>query len=309
MRTTILPGTATVALFAILAACAREPSQSEATTGTDEANGSLKVITVNYPLAYFAERILGDKGSVSFPAPADVDPAYWSPKPSVIAEYQQADLILLNGAGYAAWVSNATLPRSRLVDTTSAVTDQLIPIDNSVTHTHGPKGDHSHGGTAFTTWLDLNIAVAQARAVLEAFVRARPQNEADFRGAFATLEAELRELNSGLEKISEQLVNQPVLFSHPVYQYFERRYNLRGFAVHWESDEVPEEAQWRQLQSVLQQHPAKIMIWEAKPLEETRRRLLELGVESVVFEPGGNRPAEGDLLDLMREGIASLRSQ
>jgi zinc transport system substrate-binding protein len=109
--------------------------------------------------------------------------------------------------------------------------------------------------------------------------------------------------------MSEQLGKQPVLFSHPVYQYLERRYNLRGFSVHWEPDEVPEEAQWRQLQSVLQQHPATIMIWEAEPLEETRRRLLDLGVDSVIFAPGGNRPAGGDLLDLMHEGIASLSMQ
>jgi len=293
-------------LLLIVMACSREGPRSTAVGA--EASSELKVVTVNYPLAYFAERILGDKGVVSFPTPAGVDPAYWSPKPTEIAEYQQADLILLNGAGYAAWVANATLPQSRLVDTTSAVTEQLIPIDNSVTHTHGPTGDHSHGGTAFTTWLDLDIATAQARAVLDALIRARPQYEADFRGTFATLEAELREVHSSLEEISEQLVNQPVLFSHPVYQYLERRYNLRGFTVHWEPDEVPEEAHWRQLQSVLQQHPAKMMIWEAEPLEETRRRLLELGVESVVFAPGGNRPAEGDWLDLMREGTASLRS-
>ena len=309
MRTTIVRWTATVVFLAVLTSCTREAPKNEAVTTAGELNSSLTVITVNYPLSYFAERILGDHGSVSFPAPADVDPAYWSPAPEIISEYQQADLILLNGAGYAAWVANATLPRSRLVDTTSAVTEQLIPIDHSVTHTHGPTGDHSHGGTAFTTWLDLDIATAQARAVLDALIRARPQYEADFRGTFATLEAELRELNSGLEEISEQLVNQPVLFSHPVYQYLERRYNLRGFTVHWEPDEVPEEAHWRQLQSVLQQHPAKIMIWEAEPLEENRRRLLELGVESVVFAPGGNRPAEGDWLDLMREGIAALRRQ
>ena len=98
-----------------------------------------------------------------------------------------------------------------------------------------------------------------------------------------------------------------MLFSHPVYQYFERRYNLNGYSVHWEPDEAPEETQWAQLQSVLRQHPAQIMIWEGEPLDETRRRLSELGVESVVFPPGGNRPPEGDWLALMQERIAALR--
>ena len=299
--------TIAVAVIVLTVACGERASQEgEPDSRVDDV---LHVITVNYPLAYFAERILGDRGSVSFPAPADVDPAYWSPAPEIISEYQQADLILANGAGYAAWLANATLPRSHVVDTTAAVRERLIPIESAVTHTHGPTGDHSHGGTGFTTWLDFDLAVEQARAILEAVVSARPQHEADFRTAFAALESDLKELDSSLQEFSDQFGKESVLFSHPVYQYFERAYNLSGFSVHWEPDEVPEEAQWRELQTVLQHYPATIMIWEAKPLSVTRRRLQELGVDSLVFAPGGNRPAEGDLLDLMREGIASLSMQ
>jgi zinc transport system substrate-binding protein len=114
-------------LAALVAGCGERSADQGASE--PEAPGQLIVITVNYPLAYFAERILGDAGRVSFPAPADIDPAYWSPEPAVISEYQQADLIILNGAGYAGWVANATLPSSRLVDTTAAVSDRLIPIE------------------------------------------------------------------------------------------------------------------------------------------------------------------------------------
>jgi zinc transport system substrate-binding protein len=271
------------------------------------ADNVLHVITVNYPLAYFAERILGDRGNVSFPAPPDVDPAYWSPEPADITAYQQADLILANGPGYAAWLANATLPRSRVVDTTAVVGEQLIPIESTVTHTHGPTGDHSHGGAAFTTWLDFDLATAQAAAVADAIVAARPAHEAEFRAAFNALAADIERLDADLMAVAKALGDQPVLFSHPVYQYLERRYNLHAISVHWEPDEVPEEAQWRELQSVLQRHPAKIMIWEAEPLGETRRRLAGLGVQSVVFSPGGNRPETGDWLDFMKAGIASLR--
>ena len=122
----------------VLAGCTQESPGERA--GEPVTPRELTVVTVNYPLAYFAERILGDAGRVSFPAPADVDPAYWSPEPAVISEFQQADLIILNGAGYAAWIANATLPRSRFVDTTAALSDQLIPIEkHSYPHTraHG----------------------------------------------------------------------------------------------------------------------------------------------------------------------------
>ena len=61
----------------------------------------LSVFVVNHPLAFFAERIGGDAVAVTFPAPANEDPAYWSPDPEIVAAYQGADLILLNGADYA----------------------------------------------------------------------------------------------------------------------------------------------------------------------------------------------------------------
>ena len=72
---------------------------------------------VNYPLKYFAERIGGPHVNVTLPVTADEDPVYWVPGIEVIGQYQQADLILLNGAGYAKWVKKASLPRSKTVDT------------------------------------------------------------------------------------------------------------------------------------------------------------------------------------------------
>ncbi len=308
MKQEVIRQTLVVLALLTLAACDREAPEAVQGSVEEPAAKPFTVYTVNYPLAYFAERLIGDAGTVVFPAPADVDPAMWSPGPEAIVGYQQADLILLNGAGYASWVANATLPRSRLVDTTAAVADKLIPIEDTVTHSHGPTGDHSHGGTAFTTWLDAGIATAQARAVLEALVGARPQLEADFRAAFAALEADIAEVDAGLAAAAQALGDQPVLFSHPVYQYFERRYDLNGFAMHWEPGEVPAEAEWRSLRSLLEQHPAKLMIWEGEPLPETKDRLLQLGIETVVFEPGGNRPANGNWLDLMRRGIAELQA-
>ena len=205
--------------------------------------------------------------------------------------------------------ASATLPRSRLVDTTAAVTDKLIEIESAVTHTHGPTGEHSHGDAAFTTWLDPGIALAQARAVLDALVRARPAGEAEFRERFARLQADLAELDQGMEAVAALLGDRPVLFSHPVYQYLKKRYSLNGFSLHWEPDADPGERQWRGLDAVLRDHPATLMIWEAEPLPEVRQRLTELGIDSVVFAPAGNRPDEGDWLQSMRDGVQALSSR
>jgi len=293
----------TFACVLAVAAC----TQSERPTDAIEAGKGLpEVYTVNYPLAYFAERIAGESVTVVFPAPPDVDPAFWSPAAETIADYQQADLVLLNGAGYAAWIQRATLSQSRLVDTSAALADRLIPADNTVTHSHGPGGDHSHQGAAFTTWLDMEFAAGQARAVFDALVRLRPENESDFRERLNELEKDLGELDKRLQDVTERIGDRPLVFSHPVYQYLVRGYGLNGRPVHWEPDELPGNDQWRELTGLLAAHAAAWMIWEDEPLAETENRLEAIGIKSLVFRPCGNRPAEGSLVSVMLDNVMAL---
>ncbi len=265
-----------------------------------------RVYTVNYPLAYFAERIAGGSVKVVFPVPPGVDPAIWSPDAETIADYQQADLVLLNGAGYAGWLQRATLSQSRLVDTSGALADRLIPVDDTVTHSHGPGGDHSHQGMAFTIWLDMQFAAGQARAVFDSLVRLRPENESDYRERLHELEKDLGELDTRLKVVAERIGNQPLLFSHPVYQYLVRGYGLNGRSVHWEPDEIPGDDQWRELFELLGTHNAGWMIWEGEPLPEAASRLESMGIESLVFSPCGNRPAEGSFVSVMMENVLVL---
>ncbi len=282
-------------------------TQSERPTEAIEAGKGLpEVYTVNYPLAYFAERIAGESVTVVFPAPPDVDPAFWSPSAETIADYQRADLVLLNGAGYAAWIQRATLSQSRLVDTSAALADRLIPVDDTVTHSHGPGGDHSHQGAAFTTWLDMVFAVGQARAVFDALVRLRPDNESVFRERLSDLEKDLGGLDKRLQDVAERIGDRPLVFSHPVYQYLGRGYGLNGRSVHWEPHELPGNDQWRELTELLTAHAVAWMIWEDEPLPDTVNRLEDLGIKSLVYRPCGNRPAEGSLVSVMLDNVAAL---
>lgn len=268
----------------------------------------LLVYTVNYPLQYFAERIAGDHGTVEFPAPAGIDPAFWHPAPETINAYQRADLVLLNGAGYAGWIRTATFSPLRLVDTAQRFSDRLIEVEETTAHTHGPGGDHSHAGTAFTTWLDLEQAVQHAEAIRDALVRKRPEHAAAFERNFARLQQDLGTLDAELGGVADQLGNTPLLASHPIYQYLARRYALDVTSLLWEPDAMPEPAEWRGLESLLHSHPFRWMLWEAEPLPEIRQRLGELGVGIIVFEPVFNVPDAGDFLDVMSRNIDNLRA-
>jgi zinc transport system substrate-binding protein len=281
----------------------RAPDQSVAGTEHDRI---LVVYTVNYPLQFFAERIGGDRVRAIFPAPADTDPAFWSPGPEAVAGFQEADLILLNGAGYAKWVERVTLPTARLVDTSAAVRGRFIEIPSAATHSHGPQGEHSHGEIAFTTWLDPRLAAEQARAVYAAMAAARPADDPTFRKGLEALEHDLLELDRDQAQTAGDGGGPALLASHPVYQYLAQRYGIDMVSVHFEPDEVPGEADWRALEKLVEARPARWMLWEGEPLDETKRRLGALGIESVVYSPCGNVPEHGDFLTAMRANAERL---
>lgn len=270
------------------------------------ADRPLNVYVVNYPLKYFAERIGGPHVKVTLPVPANVDPVYWTPEIADIGAYQQADLILFNGVGYAKWVSKVSLPRSKTVDTSRGFKDQYIIVKETMTHSHGADGEHAHEGLAFTTWLDLSLAAKQAEAIFEALSRMRPQQEDLFRANYQSLEKDLLALDSRIKAIVPQNTTVPIIFSHPVYEYFEKAYGLNGRSVHWEPDQQPSPDQIAELKKLLENHPAQWMVWEGSPINFAVEILDAMGIKSVVFNPCGNAPSEGDFLSVMKDNVTNL---
>ena len=264
------------------------------------------VFVVNYPLRFFAERIGGAHVDVVFPAPRDADPAFWQPDAATIVTCQSADAILLNGAGYAKWVPMVSLPEARVVDTSTGFRDALLPVQAGIQHTHGPTGAHDHGGTAFTTWLDLRQAIDQATAVRDALSRLLPDRAAVCAANFRALERDLLALDARMGAIAETIGDRPLVASHPVYQYWARRYDLEVASVLWEPEVVPDDDALAALRRRLADHPAKWMIWEGVPAPQSMAKLAALDIGSVVFEPCANAPDEGDFLDAMRANLTNL---
>ena len=296
------------AVVFLITACVGE-QQAETEEAASHA-GNKMVVASNYPLYFFASRITENvDGAPDIILPEiDGDPAFWVPDVGQIQSLQSADLVLLNGAGAESWLNLITLDQRRLVDTSATLVDKLIPLTNEVQHQHGPEGNHSHQGTAFTTWLDPRLAIAQAQSITDSLIDIAPAIESELRSNMKVLEQDLLELDNELASVFAQVDSRPVLFSHPVYQYLQQRYSINGESVHWEPDEEPGTSAWIELQQILARHPARVMLWEAEPLERPGARLLEAGIKSVTFAPVANRPQEGDFLSVMQANAARLES-
>lgn len=283
--------------LALMAALAAAPLQAAA--------GPLGVYAVNYPLAWFAERIAGEAAEVVLPVPPDRDPAYWRPSIAEIGAFQAADVILLNGAGFADWTTRASLPPGRVVDTSRGFADRLI-VTETVTHSHGPEGEHSHSATASFTWMDPVLAAEQARAVHDALARRAPAEAARFEEGRNLLIGELAAIDDLARALPAPAPGTRLIASHPRYQYFARAYGLEIASLEWDPRETPEAADWAELAALAEGAARVVMIWEAEPTPETRARLEAEGAAVVVLPTLANRPAEGDFASAFAAGLADL---
>jgi zinc transport system substrate-binding protein len=300
MRSTLLAGLL-LASLAFAAGCkpaaptpaapnapASAASSGPAASAAAPAGAPLDVVAVNTPLAAFAKLIGGDLVDVTMPVPDDRDPAFWAPRAEDVARMQKAAVIVLNGAGHEKWRASTSLPESRVVDTADRFKSQWIETSEGVTHSHGVEGAHSHKGVAFTTWVDPALAVEQADAIRAAFAKARPDAAATFMANYTTLKTELESIDRELEGAIHNQQSLPIVMSHPVYDYLIRRFALNARTVHWEPEEMPPQEEWDALAALLKEHPARWMVWEDTPSDAIRAKLLEHGVECVVFRPAGN---------------------
>lgn len=296
------------------------PGTTAAPTGANIVSASARkpgararVAVVNYPLEYFTKRIAGDRVEIVFPVPKTEDPAFWKPSVDDVRQYQQADLILLNGAEYAKWLPATVLPLSKEVVTSQSFADRYVKNGEVITHSHGPHGMHSHGLIDFNTWMDPQQAAQQAQSIHDELVRLVPEFSKEFDANLDALKKDLADLDARLVAASVPLGKAPLLGSHPVYQYAARRYGWNLKAVHWEPDEMPSEAEWKKLAEMHAKHPAKVMIWEEDPLPAVASRLRGMGIEPVAFETCANAPDSGDYLGAMKANAqrfeAALKSR
>jgi len=190
------------------------------------------VLTTFYPTQYFAQRIAGGLVVVDSPLPADTDPIFWRPGAEAMIQFQNAKLVITNGAEFEKWVAGAALPRGRTVE---SLDDQALastggPITmESTTHSHGPAGEHTHEGVDGHTWVSPTLAIAQAERIAEAMSTAWPEHASAFETNLASLVEDLEMLRTSMADLTPRVEGHALLASHPAYNYLARE---MGWDVH-----------------------------------------------------------------------------
>lgn len=282
-------------LFAALMVCAT------AATAQDRP----RIVVVNQALGYFAERLLGDTAEVVFPVPEGVDPSFWRPAIADISMIQGADLIVLNGAGFATWIDRVSLPRSKVVNTTAAIVDQFI-VTESITHSHGDGGEHSHEGLAAYTWLDPDLAAAQTKALAGIITARGLAEDATVTEQLTALQSDLVALNEAAATALLSAANTHIIATHPRYQYFARAYGLTMTSLQWEAGAMPTDDQLAELDALVTETGARILIWEATPPAPAIAAAEALNLQSVVFPPLAGQSDDTDYLAVFTRAVTAI---
>ncbi|PTX44863.1 zinc transport system substrate-binding protein [Christiangramia gaetbulicola] len=293
-------------LLVLVFACKNKEKQSSPDE-TKEPEKQPVVYVSNYPLYYFASEIGGDAIDLRFPASDETDPSDWVPGAENIVKMQEADIILLNGATFEKWLNNVTLKNEDMVNTTEGMQDKMLPLGEKFTHSHGEGGEHTHEGTASITWLDLSLAIAQAEKVNEALKKEAPGKGEDFQANFEKLKNSLSELHKNYQNLEIDPEKVQLIYSHPVYQYLQNAYGLKGENLHWETSDGWDKDKKHEIEHLAKKGKKTYLVWEDEPSKAMRKGLEEMGVTSVVVNPLFGQPENLDMQEVLFKNLQSLQ--
>lgn len=268
-----------------------------------DVNALPYIVVVNNPLLYFTQRLIADEIDVRLLVPPGVDPAAWQPTALDVLQLQGAELLLLNGAGYSSWLDKVSISPRKIVITSQNAKHRWLELPGQITHSHGPGTEHAHGDYAITTWMDMSLAGKQAQAIADALQKRWPRLADTVAVRLQGLITDIDALDQGYQEQARRLAGRSLIYSHPVYQYFERRYQLPGNSLHWEPDVMPSDEQWAELQKMLS--PDALFIWEGDPDTAISGRMAAQALPFVVVDPAANTSAR-DWLSVQQDNLTRL---
>ncbi len=193
-----------------------------ASVGAEEDDGRTKVVATFYPLAYMAERIGGERVSVTSLVPYNSELHSWQPAPQDMIRADRADLILYNGGPADAWLMSEVVPGIGAAD------KLIVNTTVGVQYISGGDEHEGEGGVDPHTWLSPKRALVQALNVYRALCEVDPNGSGYFAERFGALNRSLTLLDAEYEGLSNGSVSG-IIISHAAFGYVAYDY---GFEQH-----------------------------------------------------------------------------
>lgn len=216
------------------------------------ADGTFSIATSFYPLAFVLERLTDGVAEVTNIG-AGRDPHDVQLSAQNIATMQQADLVVIQGAGLEPWGETMLGQLAIAAVPTLVASHELTLLDNEhedhdeheaehdghdeedhdehahEAEAHDDHHDHDHGAFDPHTWLDPVLFSQSVSTIVEALVILDPDNATLYETRGAALTAELQALDTAYKTHLTSCAATEVITSHDAFGYLGERY---GFTIH-----------------------------------------------------------------------------
>lgn len=304
----------------LLSACANNDSGAEGA-----ANGKVNVITSFYPIYYMASEIGGEHVQVTNLIPTGVEPHDWTPKSRDLQNVSNAQLLLVNGAGFEGWLSDfqkglAAGSKVKTVEVSNGIT--LLKAGEEEhgeeAHAEGEQAyedeyGHDHGDIDPHTWISPKSALIMVENVKNALVDADPEHRADYEKNYEQLKAKLASIDEEYTSKLKNVAKRDLVVSHRAFGYLARDYDLRQHAIMGISPDAEPRAQdLLNLSKLVQEKQLKYVFFEELVSDQLAQTLAsEAKVDTLVLNPleglTQEQAAAGDnYLTLMARNLQNL---
>lgn len=258
----------------------QEPtSVSESTEGVEKNQERKLVYTSFYPIYDITKQIAGDKMEVENLGSLETEAHDWEASAKDLANLNDAQLLILNGAGMESWKDSVAQSSDvEILDTTEGM-DLIKPDhedaddhdhDQEDADDHDHEHHHHHGEFDPHTWLSPVMGKAQAKVIADKLSDIDPDNKEYYMANYEKLAKELDDLTKEYKDKFASEEKDEFVVPHEAFAYLCRDFDL---------EQIP-------LTGITStQEP------DAKTMGEVTEKVKEENINTIFYEKGGSDKA------------------
>jgi len=283
----------------------------------------ISIVTTFYPLADFARSVGRERVNVTSVVPAGVEPHDYEPTQRDIISAYEADIFLVNGAGFDAWAEKIrpeleargvrVVQMSEIMTLLPGVHDEHEEGDHA-----GEEGDSHEEGheSQFDPhfWLDPLLVEKQVNAITSALIALDAGSQSDYVKWNAEYLMKLQALDATYRSDLKTCDLRTVVTSHNAFGYLAKRYQFDTIAVSGLSPEdEPSPRRLAEVTTLVKERGIKHVFFEtlvSPKIAETLAR--ETGATTLLFNPieglTSEEEARGEnYLSIMQSNLDNLK--
>ncbi|MBF0457356.1 MAG: zinc ABC transporter substrate-binding protein [Nitrospirae bacterium] len=270
-----------------------------------DAIAAIKVAASFYPLAHFAKQVGGSLADVATIVPAGVEPHEFDPAPKDIRHIYASRVFIFNGAGFDLWAEKIApdLEKNGIITVNATTGIALQSIASSIS---GQRDPHA--------WVDPLLAVKEVEVIRDAFIKADPENEQNYRTNAEAYISKLGALDETFRDGLKSCMTRKIVVTHGAFAYLARRYNLEALVLSGLSpSDEPSPRRLGQLVKAARAEGIKYIFFESLVSPKIARTVArEIGAATLVLNPlEGLTPTDieagRDYISIMEDNLKNLR--